>query len=481
MGWGKAKEYAWVTSLLGSGLFGLANLGISFWELANGNLEESAIKAGIGGLSTSVGIGIFHAPDIAGYTRNVKKDLLDQVYDHWTSEKFENLQVPDHQKQLITDTGRYAFHSSPFTFLTQTDEFIEQAEAGDPYETALDLDLISPGAEPLYTDQDIDPSTIYHQLFTQFTTFLEDNLDDQKLPRIETALQLVEDLSDENIQQYYETLPQQIAEDLGELPETEEEAWDMVKQDLYWHADLEALNQPDSYKHELDEHKKLLDRFRPFETTEQLLEEPLYHVFELKTAEKMLEAAKGVGTCKRFTSNLEYYRELEEDPSTVMLGVRRSDDPDWVGISRNFLLESYEDGERRPALGIDAFEVRYKRGHEGGTPNGSCDRENFEDIVSVLALSAIKYGLENDIGYVLAGNRDGRVCWGARQIYSSIDKKLSLRKQGHDISHAYGFKEKALKRNNDQKAYILLEQPQPEEHVSTAGRIQQDALTYVEA
>ena len=217
-----------------------------------------------------------------------------------------------------------------------------------------------------------------------------------------------------------------------------------------------------------DEYKETIDRFRVRETLQELEESwetsgMPYEVYAVDDPDEMKEAANELGTCR--TTTTEYYEALAADPYTEMLGIRREDETEWIGMARVFHMETV-DGDK--VLAIDNLGMQYETDKEGQDPERSCNFEEYGDALPVMGLASIAYGIERGFDYVVAGRQDGRVGGGPNdnigvaQLYSTTNmdqNDLPVRKKGRrDMDKPYG-----LKRVNDplydQHFAVLMEQP----------------------
>lgn len=217
-----------------------------------------------------------------------------------------------------------------------------------------------------------------------------------------------------------------------------------------------------------DRYGTAIERFRVQETLQAMDEhwetaEMPYEVFEIDDPDEMQKAAEEIGNCRKNATG--YYEDLADDPFTTVLGVRRDDSSQWIGMARNFHMETPE-GE--DVFAIDNLGMQYKHGHEAGHPESSCDFENYGDALPVMGLASIAFGLEQGFDHVVAGRNDGRVGGGSgdrigvAQLYSTKNTdqdELPVEKKGsRDIERPYG-----LTRLNDpsvdQKFALLMENP----------------------
>ncbi len=217
-----------------------------------------------------------------------------------------------------------------------------------------------------------------------------------------------------------------------------------------------------------DRYGTAIERFRVDETLRAMDEhwdtaDMPYEVFEIDDPDEMQKAAEDIGNCRTTASG--YYEDLADDPFTTVLGVRRDDSSQWIGMARAFHMETPDDED---VFAIDNLGMQYKHGHEAGHPESSCDFENYGDALPVMGLASIAFGLENGFDHVVAGRNDGRVGGGSgdrigvAQLYSTKNTdqdELPVEKKGHrDIKRPYG-----LTRLNDpsvdQKFALLMENP----------------------
>ncbi|MDY6771668.1 MAG: hypothetical protein SV186_06995 [Candidatus Nanohaloarchaea archaeon] len=253
-------------------------------------------------------------------------------------------------------------------------------------------------------------------------------------------------------------------------PSVQRAAADQLQEAVGKDIQRAATGAADASKDELealqDGYRNAIERFRVDETLAALerhwgTADMPYEVYKIDNPDEMQQAAQDIGNCRRHATD--YYEDLADDPFTTILGVRRDDEDEWIGMARAFHLDA--DGD--DVFAIDNLGMQYKDGQEGGHPDSACNFEEFGDALPVMGLASIAYGLENGFDYVVAGRNDGRVGGGSgdrigvAQLYSTKntdESELPVEKKGHrDIERPYGLTE--LTYSADQHFALLLENP----------------------
>jgi len=143
------------------------------------------------------------------------------------------------------------------------------------------------------------------------------------------------------------------------------------------------------------------------------------HVYEIQVTsngKKIRNSARstsvyGGGSCIRHYDQ-SYFDEVANDSGTIYL-VGKQDGVD-KGYARAFLMKERDSGD--PVLAIDTIEPPGKK------------FETHKGFINALALASIKLAVDMGAKYVIGS--DSRVGYGARQAYSSVEKKVSLTKLG---------------------------------------------------
>lgn len=202
-----------------------------------------------------------------------------------------------------------------------------------------------------------------------------------------------------------------------------------------------------------DAYKTTLDRIRVEETMDAMEElwgrEDLpYEVFAIDDADEMLRAAQDIGNCRADDRDSRYYRLLETDPYTTVLGIRRFDDHEWIGAARCFHLETADGAS---VFGIDNLGMQYREDTEGHDPVDGCNFKDYGDALPIMGLAAMRYGLNHGFDYVVAaGGTDtpdrrvggGPGDWiGPAQLYGQNSATIHLDKRGtRTQGEPYGFR-----------------------------------------
>lgn len=200
-----------------------------------------------------------------------------------------------------------------------------------------------------------------------------------------------------------------------------------------------------------DSYATVLDRVRTRETLAAMdrywgTDDMPYDVYEIDDADELVRAAADLGTCRRTEAYKDWYEDLADDPFTTVLGVRREEENEWIGVARLFHMEN-ADGDR--VLGLDNLGMQYEDEHVGGPPMSSCDFARYGDALPAMGLATMAYGIENGFDYVVAAGgaekKDKRVGGGpgdrigVAQLYGQNGTTMHLEKRGRPMEHAYGF------------------------------------------
>lgn len=340
------------------------------------------------------------------------------------------------------------------------------------------------GVEERYDGEDIDPRTIRRRMLDELMETVEDRISEHD-PVAEQILagqrirpDELPDRLDGSLTAAIDRMESRVGEPMlgvgldSTQPAVQEVVASGLLDDIGRELQRTAAGTADHDQEALDRlqerYQRTLDRFRVGETLDELERswgtgDLPYAVYEIDDPGEMQQAARELGNCRTAVGH--YYERLAEDPFTTVLGVRRDDHDEWIGMARMFHMETPDDEQ---VLAIDNLGMQYRDGAGAGEPEDCCDFEAFGDALPVMGLSAIAYGLDQGSDAVVAGRDDQRVGGGpgdgigVAQLYSTKntdEEELPLEKRGvRDMDQPYGLVS-LLDPHADQQMALLFEDP----------------------
>ncbi|MDY6771197.1 MAG: hypothetical protein SV186_04550 [Candidatus Nanohaloarchaea archaeon] len=298
---------------------------------------------------------------------------------------------------------------------------------------------VASDVEQVYRTEDLDPYSIQEELIAGLGDFLLDEIDGDRAEQVADGLDVIQDEPDPD---YLDELG--IEEDADR-----DDLYDEVIDDMVFQGQCIAQNKDESFQDELQGRYNAANRFDAAAAVDAL-EEHDYEIFEIQDPSIMANIHSDLGTCKRnYKEDDNEFQDWAEDDGTTILGFRRGDEDEWVGMTRNYDL----DASGRDVFGVDTWEIPYKPGREGGAPDGACDFENYGDVLHAEALASVRWGLDNGHDYVVSGTRDGRIKH-AREINPNRDTSMALRGLNDKKTH-YSFSPMISKQ--EQTVHVLME------------------------